>query len=372
MYWLTLLGGMLVILGIPLASSAVGMASTTQPNPVLTVAVGYGGANVTVEEYFPRTVRIAEGTTVNFTQRSLREHTVTFLAGAPKPEPDIPQPEDPSVRMKNPLAEFATRPNGPYDGSSFINSGVMDQGETFSVTFAKAGTYEYQCLARGHESMTGTVEVVPTGSSGLTTQDQIDRAIAEEWASFAAEVDEMLDTRARPVSLDNPDGTKTWFVRNGTDWRDEESRVRLNLRAFLPNQLTVHRGDTIVWYTDTRVPVHTVTFPPQDQPLASRWAPRMENGDLVPLELLTPTGRYRGDPNSLDWPRIIEDPTLNRFSRPSAVYDPTKLFSSGPLGDGGASVGRAFSIAFDTPGTFFYFCVPHVEIGQIGQITVLE
>jgi plastocyanin len=180
----------------------------------------------------------------------------------------------------------------------------------------------------------------------------------------------MFATRSRPVSLENPDGTRTWFVRNGTDFRDEADRVRLNIRAYLPSPLTVARGDTVVWHTDTRVPVHTVTFPVQDQPPTSRWAPRTADGELVALELLNPRGRYRGDPNSLDWPRIVEDPALNRFTRPSSVYDPTKLFSSGPMGDGGPTIGRAFSLTFDTPGTFFYFCVPHVEIGQIGQITV--
>ena len=368
---LALLGGVLLALAAPLLGGAMRTALAVQPAQSLTVAVGYGGANVTVEEYFPRTVRVAEGTTVNFTQRSLREHTVTFLAGFEKPEPDIPQPENAAVRMRNPLAEYPTRPNGPYDGSSFINSGMMDQGEAFPVTFAKVGTYEYVCLLRGHDSMTGKVEVVPVGSGGLTSQDDIDRAIASEWPTFAAEVEEMRELRARPEVLENADGTKTWFVRNGSDWRDDESRVRLNLRAFLPNQLTVNRGDTVVWFTDTRVPVHTVTFPPQDQPPTSRWAPRMEDGELVPIELLSPTGRYRGDPSSMDWPRIVEDPTLNRFNRPSSVYDPTKLFSSGPLGDGPApTIGRAFSLTFDAPGTFFYFCVPHVEIGQIGQITV--
>ena len=365
------LAGLLAVLAIPVIGSAVRTASALQPSPTLTVSVGYGGANVTVEEYFPNKIRIAEGTTVSFTQRSLREHTVTFLAGQPKPEPDIPQPEDSSTRMKNPLAEFPTLPNGPYDGSTFINSGLMDQGERFTVTFSKAGVYEYVCLPRGHDSMLGTVEVVPAGTAGLTTQEQIDRATAAEWPTFDAEVREMWELRGRPASLDNADGTKTWFVRNGTDFRDEESRVRVSLRAFLPNQLSIKKGDTVVWHTDTRVPVHTVTFPPQDQPPASRWSPRTEDGELVALELLGSTGRYRGDPSSLGWPRIIEDPTINRYVRPSAIYDPTRLFSSGPLGDGPApTIGRAFSLTFDTPGTFFYFCVPHVEIGQIGQITV--
>jgi plastocyanin len=349
---------------------SAGKTATAQPSPMLNVVAGYGAAQVTVEEYFPRTFRVAEGTTVTWNQRALREHTVTFLAGQPKPEPDMPQPEDAAVRMKNPLAEYPTLPAGPYDGSYFINSGLMDQGETFAVTFAMTGTFPFVCLLRGHENMTGTVEVVPAGSPGITTQQQVDELIASEFAEFEAQVNEVFANRSQPASLENADGTRTWFVRNGSDFRDEEHRVRVNVRAYLPNPLTVAPGDTVVWYTDSRVAVHTITFPAQDQPPNPRWSPRTEDGDLVPLEALTPRGRYRGDPNSLAWPRIIEDPTLNRFTRPSSVYDPTRLFSSGPMGDGGPSIGRAFSLTFNAPGTFFYFCVPHVEIGQIGQITV--
>jgi plastocyanin len=366
---LLLVAGLLLALVATLASSRVG-AATTQVNSTLSVAAGYGGAQVTVEEFFPRTIRVVEGTTVTWTNRAIREHTITFLAGQPKPEPDMAQPEDPSVRMKNPLAEYPTLPNGPYDGASFLNSGLIDQGETFSVTFAKAGTYPFVCLPRGHDNMTGVVEVVASGSPGVTTQQHVDELIAREFAEFDAQAEEIFATRARQSSLDNADGTRTWFVRNGSDFRDEEDRVRLNVRAFLPNPLTIARGDTVVWHTDSRVPVHTVTFPPQEQPPASRWAPRAADGELVPLEWLTARGRFRGNPASLDWPRIVEDPTINRFTRPGPVYDPTKLFSSGPMGDGGPSMGRAFSLTFDTPGTFFYFCVPHVEIGQIGQITV--
>jgi YD repeat-containing protein len=364
------------LLAAPIIGSVVGAAPLqSQPGgsgSSLQVVAGYGGAQVTVEEFFPKTIRVAEGTTVTWRQGSLREHTVTFLAGQPKPDPDISQPEEPAIRMKNPLAEYPTPPNGPYDGSTFINSGLMDQGETFTVTFAKAGSYPFVCLPRGHDAMTGVVEVVAAGSPGLTTQQQVDELIARETAEFQAQLDEIWSTRSRPLSLENPDGTTTWFVRNGTDYRDEQDRIRLSVRAFLPNPLTIKRGDTVVWHTDTRVPVHTVTFLPQNAPPTSRWSPRTLDGELVALELLNERGRFRGDPNTVGWPRIVEDPSINRFIRPTAIYDPGQLYSSGPLGDTGPTIGRAFSLTFDTPGSFSYFCVPHVEIGQIGQLIVLD
>src|SRR5688500_5266865 len=129
-------GALAILLAAPIIGSVVGAAPLqSQPGgsgSILQVVAGYGGAQVTVEEFFPKTIHVAEGTTVTWRQGSLREHTVTFLAGQPKPDPDIFQPEAPAVRMKNPLAEYPTLPNGPYDGPTFINSGLMDQGETFT------------------------------------------------------------------------------------------------------------------------------------------------------------------------------------------------------------------------------------------------
>src|SRR5688572_12115199 len=77
---LIILGTLVLALAAPLAFSRAG-AATAQSGPTLNVHAGYGGAQVTVEEFFPRTIRVSEGTTVTWTNRALREHTVTFLAG---------------------------------------------------------------------------------------------------------------------------------------------------------------------------------------------------------------------------------------------------------------------------------------------------
>jgi plastocyanin len=354
-------------------TSVLPAASVPQAGPVLRVVSGYGGPNVVVEEFLPSRIRVVEGTTVVWTQGSLRGHTVSFPGGMPAPLEAFPQPEDPSLpRMRNPQVEFRVVPNGPYDGTYFIGSGVMDEGETFPVTFARSGAYPFRCLLRGHEGMTGTVEVVPPGTDGITTQQQVDQFIREASARFDEETEQLWTTRSEAGRLENPDGTISWFVRNGTDYREQDGSIHVTLRAYLPSRLTVNAGDTVVWHSDTRVPVHTVTFLPQNSPPISRWTPRLEDGSLVPLDMLTITGRYRGRPDSLDWPRILEDPELTRTIRPRPIYDPSQFYSSGEMGDGDRpTVGRAWSLTFQTPGTFSYFCIPHVEIGQIGQITVL-
>jgi plastocyanin len=347
-----------------------GAAPPRQSGPTLTVLSGWGPPAVVVDEFLPATLTVAEGTTVTWLQDTLREHTVTFLAGRPMPPQNIPQPEDPSLpQMRNPLAEYPTLPSGPWDGTTFVNSGRMQEGETFSVTFARAGVSPFVCIP--HLDMVGTVTVVPAGSPGVTTQQMVDEHLAKEVALFESQLEEILATRSQPGRLSNPDGTTMWFVRNGTDQRFEEDllRGRLTVRQYLPSRLTIQEGDSVVWYTDTRVNVHTVTFPVQNEPPPANRSPRNADGSLVPLELLTPSGAYRGDPSSLDWPRIVENPVASRVSRPSAVYDPTQFFNSGQMGDNPA--GRAWALTFETPGTFTYFCIPHVAIGQIGEVTVV-
>jgi plastocyanin len=347
--------------------------AAAQPGPTLTVISGYGPPMSVVEEYFPARFTVVEGTTVTWVQDTLREHTVTFLAGERLPAENIPQPEDPSLpMMRNPVAEYPTLPNGPWDGTTFINSGRMQEGETFSVTFSRAGAYEFVCIPHAvRDGMVGEVTVVPAGTPGVTTQAEVDDYVQRQFALFERQRDDILANRNEPGRVQNADGSTTWFVRNGTDQRNETDfmRGRLTLRQYFPNRLTISPGDSVVWYTDTRVPVHTVTFPIQNAPPPARWVPQLADGSLVPPEQLTLQGSYRGDPQSMDWPRIVENPSILVPSRPSPVYDPTQFFSSGEMGDN--ANGRAWSIRFDTPGTFSYFCVPHSYVGQTGEVTVL-
>jgi plastocyanin len=144
----------------------------------------------------------------------------------------------------------------------------------------------------------------------------------------------------------------------------------MTVRQFLPDSLTIKRGDSVVWYTDTRVPVHTVSFPVQAGGPIGRWVPHLADGGFLPLELLAPSGVYRGAPDSLDWPRVVQDVDELRPARPSAVYDPTKYYNSSRLGDPTETQSRAWSLSFNVAGSYQYFCWPHVNVGMIGTITV--
>lgn len=93
-------------------------------------------------------VTVPAGTTLTWRNLSNNEpHTVTFpAAGQPLP-PAYGNPFSP--------------PTGgtTYDGSQIVNSGVMNPGDEFHLTFTKPGTYTYECIFHDEEHMEGTVIV---------------------------------------------------------------------------------------------------------------------------------------------------------------------------------------------------------------------
>src|SRR6266851_6092948 len=103
---------------------------------------------------------------------------------------------------------------------------------------------------------------------------------------------------------------------------------RAQLMDFLPKDLTVKTGDTVVWGSSY---FHSVSFP---------------NTTPAP-EFILPMPQPAGPPML----------TLNQLevipAKPAAAYDPTKYYNSsdlGPFSPGGYS----WSLVFDKPGTYDY------------------
>jgi plastocyanin len=94
-----------------------------------------GGVSIVARAYQPSALTVGTGQTVTWRNESLSQHTVTAADG-------------------------------------LFDSGVLDSGGSFSVTFAKAGTFAYSCMI--HPTMHGTVTVlaVPAGTVAvrLTTR----------------------------------------------------------------------------------------------------------------------------------------------------------------------------------------------------------
>jgi plastocyanin len=92
---------------------------------------------------------IAVGSSLTFSNRSNNvPHTVTFPPAGQQPAAGPPD---------RPASGGTT-----YDGTATVNSGVIPPGGSFTLTFTKAGTFNYYCLFHdGAEGMMGTVTVTP-------------------------------------------------------------------------------------------------------------------------------------------------------------------------------------------------------------------
>ena len=83
--------------------------------------------NIKLFTFKPNAIEVKEGTTVTWTNGDAIDHSVTN--GTPE------------------------KPGDAFD------SGFFTEGKSFSFTFTKAGEYPYFC--KRHNSMMGTVKVVP-------------------------------------------------------------------------------------------------------------------------------------------------------------------------------------------------------------------
>jgi plastocyanin len=162
------------------AKTAVGAAIRAGQSAWMKFAPAKMGSEVTVPlmgdlqagysilRFTPQPLRVPLGTTVTWKMADNFEiHTVSFLSGKKPPEFVIPQPQaqGPPKLLLNP---DALNPAGgkTYDGTGYANSGVLyppaapaNLPKSYSLTFTKAGTYEYWCLVHVPEGMKGTIIV---------------------------------------------------------------------------------------------------------------------------------------------------------------------------------------------------------------------
>ena len=108
----------------------------------------------------PPTVTVSVGSVVQWTNTGALPHTVT-----------------------------ATDPAGAFD------SGTLNPGQTFEVTFANPGTYQYQCLI--HPEMTGSVVVESATPETMTPETP------------TGTVTESPTTTETPTATESPTGTST-------------------------------------------------------------------------------------------------------------------------------------------------------------------
>lgn len=347
---------------------------------IVTATVGAGVETAAAIGFYPATLKVHVGDTVNWHINTDEIHTVTFTDGkappgadptallfSPLPDavkgdvvPNFPAPipgGGPTDFQLNPVLGLPSRhPGGPvetWNGTGYANSGILSKqpsgppgtppNDNFALTFTKPGIYHYLCLVHLGQ-MIGTVEVVDPSDSNVPTQADID-------AQAKAEGDAMLDLIAKAVAAfptaapADPLPDKTNLVRVQAGVQEGETFIGLGQSmTFGPKAVTIKAGDTVVWSSTY---FHTVTFAPQPPP----------------PEFVIPTPQAQGPPILSLNPKVLFP------IKPSQVYDPSQYYNSGTLTPGGP-FGTTFSLTFTKPGTYEYFCAVHYLQGMKATITV--
>ena len=298
--------------------------------------------------------------TISFTSGMRVEGPLTpnnFVApGEVVPFGNAPIAGRPGLTMLNPPANFPMKSpeisGDTYSGVGFVSSGRLSRPEwlagtppveTFSLSFDTPGTYEYHCLV--HQNfMTGSVEVAAATARDVPGPAEIDAKAQQEIAVLSGLMDRAKAQGEQAQSAPGPSNTSLWFVLAGNTQNQIEDR-RVQLLEFLPKDVTVTAGDTVIWSSAF---FHSVTFNPT-APDPERFLPEVQpDGSLI----------------------AVRNPAIFSPARPTAVFDPTQYYNSTPLGPN--PPGRlSWALTFERPGTFEYFCGIHREEGMKGSITVV-
>lgn len=311
-------------------SSAPGGATITSAIPARGVqhkAVDSGSQNWTVLvggqrrdqaleafDFYDETITIDAGDSVTWTAGGGHEpHTVTFLG----PNASPPPKSDPSDAL--PVG------GSSYDGSVYTSSGNITEGQTYTLTFPKPGTYPYLCIYH-YPIMSGVITVQPKGTpyphgQGFYTgagQQALNSALSTAQSSLN---EFPFAIGGTTLAAGIADGLTPSPPANATVMRFLDANFYNG-----ESTVTVPAGTTLTWVNESNNALHTVTFPALGQP-----APK------------------------------------NPFTPPSGgpTYDGSALANSGPI-----APGQSFSLTFPRAGTYPYVCIFHAADEMTGIIVV--
>jgi plastocyanin len=193
--------------------------------------------------------------------------------------------------------------------------------------------------------MRGTVEGVPAIASDVPSQAELDTRAQQELATLHTLLEKAKGQGIQGRSEPGPNNTKLWRVLAGNSLVDiNDGRVQLS--EFVPKDVTIQTGDTVLW--ESRF-FHSVTFVPTPPP----------PDRFLPEQLADGTTQ------------LIRNPIIFNPARPAGVFDPTQVFNSGTIGTF-PGPGMTYALTFETPGIFKYFCGIHRDQGMEGTIIVQQ
>jgi plastocyanin len=350
----------LLVLCTVLGLQRMAGAQTKSLSSVFHVQLGDEQAlqGIEINRFFPSDLVVNVGDSIVFTQVTHEPHTVTFNAPTVIPEAILVQPDHSLVENQQVVLP-SPAPQGPplppdtpihlsvgFDGSGYVNSGfLMAPGDSFSITFTRSGSYPYVCLIHA-KSMKGTITVNPSGTVRPKSDEQYAMEAAEQMKQYRLLAEQERTAVLVPGPTQGAYGARTYTVLAGV-----EGQQGIDFTSFFGGtDLVVRSGDTVSWTMsrDMAGMPHTVTF--------------LSGGEEPPFIL--PQPEPNGPPTLLVNPKIAEPSPTGQ-----AAYFGTGFFNSG-LMVAKSPTPQEWSVKFEKPGVYHYFCVLHDEEGMQGNIIV--
>jgi plastocyanin len=325
---LSTLGGALLLAGLTLLPAPPAMADSWRA----VAGVESHGEGKQALAFLPNEMWIHAGDSVTWSLPTHERHTVTFLLPG-------------QVRQRFQVGCPGSTPDGStYDGSACVNSDVLMDGQTYTVTFPKPGNFKLTCLV--HVYMTGVVHVLGAALPLPHDQDYYDDEARAEQRKLLADASRLKD-RAEAIARRTSDtevsaGIAEVVATTGGGLHGS------SVMRFLRDRIVVHVGDTVEWTNLSPGVSHTVTFgtPPAD--------------DFAP-----PSSGLATD----------ADGTLHGVVGSPADNVHSGLFGPAPAERQGIAQAPAgaprFRVTFTAPGVFPYLCTLHDEQGMVGKVVVL-
>jgi plastocyanin len=283
---------------------------------------GGGEAGIAVNVFSPDSIAVTVGDTVTWTNPYTEPHSVAFVAG----DDDIQDPEGPL----NPEAAASFDGTETFSSGLFAASGMFGAGgNTFSVTFEKAGAYEFFCTI--HAGMVVDVTVTNGGFTPPVDQDRIDQRV-DEGVQLGLAAANAITVPAPKAAAG---GGQEWTIPTPPSVPYQGGVV--DVLRFTPAEVNIAAGDTVTWENDSFTP-HTVTFLNGPPP-----------ADFDPFTAADVTSTYT--PGSFLNSGLIANPGLEAAA-------------------GFPVAGDSFSLKFNTPGDYQYICALHADSGMVGVIHV--
>ncbi|HLH24381.1 MAG TPA: plastocyanin/azurin family copper-binding protein [Chloroflexota bacterium] len=272
--------------------------------------------------FLPNELWIHTGDTINWSFPTGEPHTLTLVTpfGTDNNSPQIC-----NGASTSPPTNQCT-----WDGSSVVNSGRLQDGGTFAVAFPVAPhDYIYRCLI--HSRMTGTIHVEPTTTTLLHDQKFYDQEGQQQSNALLTQGNQ-LRAQEQAQTVAGPGRNAVTIGAGFVTGTAPGLLQAVSVNRFLPGNLTVRQGDTVTWSANDPAIPHTVTF-------------GAEPANLRPA---------------------IGTPMLNA-PYPQPRVGPT--VSAGFLGQGQPS--QTYSVTFNAPVTYQYYCALHDDLGMLGTVIVV-